>query len=57
MHRGKISKDRDNDLWAGVCDCGFIWNTTRWRDVFDVVFSHVRGRRKGQALGIGFGKR
>lgn len=53
-HRGKVSKDRDTDLWACVCDCSLTWNFTRWRDAFDAVFYHVRSQMRIQSQGIGF---
>lgn len=52
-HRGQVSKDR-NGTWAGVCDCSATWNATRWRETYDAVYQHVKGYRRGQALGVGF---
>lgn len=53
-HRGKIVFDKSIRRWSGSCNCGEVWPLTRWRDAYDVVFYHVRARRRGQALGIGF---
>ena len=55
-HRAKVVKDNDRGgLWSAICDCGNLWDGTKWKDVYAVAFNHVRAaaiaERRG---GIGF---